>query len=71
MTAANLISGRTILRGPILPAFPENLRPRFLRILFQVPAATNFTAGSIAFALMTWVRDDLAFKFAARNYAVA
>jgi hypothetical protein len=70
IAAASLTAGQTLLRAPILPAFPANLRPRFLRLLFQIPAATNFSAGTIAFALFTWVRDDLAFKFTPRNYQV-
>lgn len=71
IAVANLTSGRKLLRGPILPVFPENLRPRFLRLLFQIPSATNFTAGSIAYATFTWVRDDFAAQYAPRNYAVA
>ena len=72
ITAANLTAGQTVMRGPILPVFPKTLRPRFLRLLGQVPAATNFTAGTLAFALWTWVRDDVASAFnAARNYTVA
>ena len=72
IAAANLTSGQTILRGPIQPVFPKTLRPRFLRLLAQIPSATNFTAGTLAFALWTWVRDDVASEFnAARNYVVA
>lgn len=71
ITAANLIAGQPLLRGPILPAFPQTLRPRFLRLLFQIPAATNFTAGTIAYALFTWVRDDYAIKNQPKNFVVA
>ena len=72
IAVANLTAGQTLLRGPILPVFPKTLRPRFLRLLGQIPAATNFTAGTLAFALWTWVRDDLASTFnAARNYTIA
>lgn len=70
IAAANLSSGQIIARFPFLPAFPANLRPRFLRLLFQVPAATNFTAGTISSAAVTMCRDDTANKFAYRNYAV-
>jgi hypothetical protein len=71
IAAASLTAGQPIGRFPLLPAFPANLNPRFLRLLFQVAAATNFTAGTIAYALMTWVRDDQANKFAAKGFSVA
>ena len=72
IAVANLTAGQPLLRGPILPVFPKTLRPRFLRLLAQIPAATNFTAGTIAFALFTWVRDDVQPTLnAARNYVVA
>ena len=67
----NLTANAQIARLPWLPAVPPGLRPRFLRLNFVVPAATNFTAGTIAFALVTFVRDDLAQKYAVRNYTVA
>lgn len=71
ISAANLTAAQIIARFPFLPAFPPNVLPRFIRLLFQVPAATNFTAGTIAYALVTLVRDDQANKYAARNYVVA
>lgn len=71
LTAAQLAAQTILGRFDFPPAFPANFSPRFLRLLFQVPAATNFTAGSIASAIVTMVRDDLAQKFAARNYAAA
>ena len=71
--AANTV----IFRSPWLPPFPANLRPRFLRLLFSpvssggaVPSGA-FTAGTIASALVTPVRDDQFNKYAARNYTVA
>jgi hypothetical protein len=69
IAAANLTAGQVIARFPFLPAFPANLRPRFLRLLFQVPAATNFTAGTIAYAVPTMTRDDIA--YGAKNFTVA
>ncbi len=71
IAVAKLTAGTPIGRFPILPAFPANLAPRYLRLLVQVPAATNFSAGTIAFATMTWVRDDQSNKFAAKNFTVA
>jgi hypothetical protein len=71
LTAAQLTALQTIARFPWVPPFPANLRPRFLRLLFQVPAATNFTAGTIANALVTTVRDDQFNRYAAKNYTVA
>lgn len=70
LTAAQLVAGTPIMRLPWVPPFPENLRPRFLRLLFQVPAATNFTAGTIANALVTPSRDDQFQRYAAKNYDV-
>jgi hypothetical protein len=66
---ANLVANTVIARFPWLPPFPANLRPRFLRLLFT-PAGT-YTAGTIASALVTLVRDDQFNRYAARNYNVA
>ena len=71
IAAANLTAGQIIARFPFLPAFPAGLRPRFLRLYFQIPTSTSFTAGTIGAAVVTLVRDDLAQKFAAKNYTVA
>lgn len=71
LTAAQLTAYQTIMRMPWLPPFPANLRPRFLRLLFQVPTGTNFTAGVIGNALVTPLRDDQFNQFAAKNYTVA
>jgi hypothetical protein len=70
ITAANLTAGQVVARFPFLPAFPDNLQPRYLRILFQVPSATNFTQGTISSAIVTMMRDDLNIKNAASNYRV-
>ena len=66
---ANLTASLVIARFPWLPPFPANLRPRYLRLLFT-PVGT-FTAGAIASALVTLVRDDQFNKYAASNYKVA
>jgi len=76
ITVANASAGAVIARFPFLPTMPASLRPRFLRLLFSPMTVTTlpsgqFTAGTIASALVTMVRDDLANKFAAKNYAVA
>lgn len=71
IAAANLTANTVIFRCPWLPPFPANLRPRFLRLNFAIPAAVNFTAGTIASALVTYVRDDQFNKYAAKNFTVA
>jgi len=58
------------MRFPWLPPFPANLRPRFLRLLFQTPASLLFTAGTIASAVVTTTRDDQFNRNAANNYVV-
>lgn len=70
IAVANLTAGQILARFDFQPAFTANLRPRYLRLLFQVPAATNFTAGVAGSAVVTMVRDDLANKFATKNYTV-
>lgn len=70
IAVANLASGTVIARFPFLPAFPANLNPRYLRLLFTIATAT-ITAGTIAAALVTMVRDDQANRFAASNFKVA
>ncbi len=69
-------AGAVIARFPFLPTMPQNLMPRFLRLLFSPMTVTtlpsgSFTAGTISSALVTWVRDDLAIKNAAKNFSVA
>lgn len=63
-------AANTVLRLDWPAAFPANENARYARLLFQVPAGTNFTAGVIASALVTTVRDDQANKYAAKNYVV-
>ena len=71
MTVAQLTAGTICARFDYPPAFPANLRPRYYRLLFQVPVATNFTAGTVAFATIALVRDDLGNFYAQNNYTVA
>lgn len=73
---ANLTANAVIFRAPWLPDMPPNLQPRFLRLLFSPMTATalpsgSFTAGTIASALVTTVRDDYAARYAAKNFTVA
>jgi hypothetical protein len=68
LAAATLISGYVAGRFPFLP-YPTSALPRYLRILFQVATGT-FTQGSIAFSVVTFVRDDNANKYAASNFSV-
>lgn len=70
IAAANLTAGQVIARFDLPPAFPANLNPRYLRLNFVTPSGTNFTTGTIAFAIPTFVRDDQANKYAAANFKV-
>ncbi len=71
MTAAQLVASAICARFDFPPVFPLTLRPRYLRLLFQVPAGLTFTAGTISAALVTMVRDDLAQRQATKNFTVA
>ena len=66
---ANLTAGQIVARFNFPPAFPANLNPRFLSLLFT-PVGT-FTGGVIASAIVTMVRDDQSNRYAAKNYSVA
>jgi hypothetical protein len=65
---ASLTLNQVVARFPWLPAFPANLQPRYLSLLMT--AIGTPTAGTIAFALVTLVRDDQSNRFAAKNYKV-
>lgn len=69
MTIAQLTAGTFFGRFDWPPEFPDGFNPRFYRELFT-PSGT-FTAGTIAFSVVTMGRPDLANKFAAPNYRVA
>lgn len=71
IAVANLTANTVIARLPWLPPFPENLRPRFLRLNFAIPAGTNFATGTISSAIVTTVRDDWFQRQAARNYSLS
>lgn len=72
---ANLTANAIPFRSPWIPSMPPGLRPRYLSLLFSPMTATalpsgSFTAGTIASALVTTVRDDYGVKYQARNFAV-
>lgn len=71
IAATSLTAGKIIGRFDWPPSWPDNLNPRFAKLLGQVPSGLVFTAGTIGFAGVTYVRDDQANKFAAANYTVA
>ena len=71
IAVGNLTAGQVIARFPFAMAFPPATMPRYLRLNFVMPSGENFTAGTIAFATITMVRDDLTNKYAAKNYLVA
>lgn len=70
IAAANLTANTILPQLEFEPVFPYNLRPRFIRLYGVIPAATNFTAGTIAYALVLLGTDEFAQKLAARNYTV-
>ena len=71
MTAAQLTANTVVFRFPWLPPFPFNFRPRFLRMYFVIPASTQFTTASIAYALPSLGRDDYSAQNVPKNYTVA
>lgn len=71
IATAQATAGAIIARLPWLPPFPLNLRPRFLRLNFEIPAGTNYSAGTILYALVTTVRDDWFIGQQPRNYRLS
>jgi hypothetical protein len=71
LTAAQCPANTRVARFDWPPAFPENLQPRYMRLLFQVPSGLNFTGGTIAWAIPTLTRDDQSNRYAAKNYSVS
>lgn len=68
ITAAQGGAGVQLCRLPFVPPFPFNERPRFLRLNFNIPSGVNFTAGTIASALVTTSRDDYFVAQQPNNY---
>lgn len=75
ITVAQFLSainrGKPIYRADWPPAFPDNYNPRFLRVLFSPAAGGTFSAGTIAAAFVTMVRDDWSIGYQPRNFSVA
>lgn len=69
MTAAQLTAGAFFGRFDWPPEFPVGFQPRFQRLLFTPSAA--FSAGTVAWAMVTMGRPDNANRFMAKNFAVA
>jgi len=70
MAVANLTTQAVLGRFDWPPAFPTNVMPRYLRLNYATATGTSFTAGTIAFAVVTMARDDYAIAYAAKNYTV-
>ena len=68
LTTAELLANTVIARLPWLPAWPQNILPRYLRLLFT-PVGT-YTTGVIGSAIVTIVRDDQSNRYAAKNFVV-
>jgi hypothetical protein len=68
--AAAALVANAVIRLPMPPAPLSTPRPRYMRVLMVVPAATNFTAGTVTAAFFVQGRDDLQNKQAANNYVV-
>lgn len=69
ITAAQGTAGQRI-RLDFAPPFPLNDRPRFLRLNFEIPAGTTFTAGTILSAQVVTTRDDWYVGQQSRNYSL-
>lgn len=69
LATANLTAGQRI-RMEFVPPFPLNDRPRFLRLNFAIAAGTNYSAGTIAAAVVVTDRDDWFVGQQARNFTV-
>ena len=69
LAVGSLTLGAVLGRFDWPPAVPPSFKPRFLRLLFQPLAATNFTAGAVL-AINTQGRDDTANLFVPHNFSV-
>lgn len=70
IAVASLAAGTVFARFDIEAAFPSLTLPRFLRLYFQVPASENFSAGTVASAIITMARDDWSVAAQSKNYSV-
>lgn len=71
LTAAQLTANAIFARFDWPPVFPITLRPRFLRLLFSPSTGGSFSAGTVAFAIVTMVRDDFGAKQQPKNFTLA
>lgn len=71
ITAAQLVALAVFGRFDWPAEFPLGFQPRFLSLLFQIPAGTNFTVGQVAYAVTVLGRPDNANRYAAKNFTVA
>lgn len=69
--AASVLTAGQVIRMDITPAPPEVPTPRYVRLTLKVPAATNFSAGTISCAAVTMARDDQVNRYMPNNYTVA
>lgn len=70
IAVANLGANAIAARFDWPPAFPIATLPRFFRMLFSPSGVTNFTAGTVAYSIVTMGRDDQSNRYAAKNFAV-
>lgn len=70
ITAAQLTAGTRFGKFDWPPSFPDNLQPRYFRLLYTVLTGTTFTAGTVASAIVTMARWDASNRFASSNYRV-
>ena len=70
LTAAQLVAN-TPFDLSLARAFPQGTLPRFLRLLWQLPAGTSFTAGTIAWASLISTRDSYIARYYPSGFTVA
>lgn len=69
IATADLTAAAVFGRFDFPPAFPTNFQPRFLSLLFT--PATTFSGGTVASAMVTMGRPDLANRYMPSNFVVA
>jgi hypothetical protein len=62
------LAAQQIIRITWPPSEPAFENARFQRLLFSTPAGESFTAGTIAFGVVTMTPDDYSIKYASKNY---
>jgi hypothetical protein len=71
LPASQLVSQAVVGRFDFEPAVPVSFQPRFLSQNFQTLTGASFTAGTIAFSVVTMARDDWSVKYASNNFVAA